>query len=595
MMNNLEFNENKEIIKKDINAFCNELYSLEYSGYVNTPVVIVVYFGDESYQQVNASLKDAFTTSFNNAPSLKEIVINQAILKDEIVNEIKNAIMEIANQGKSYNDIRIAFITLMNDVFYDQNSITIVDNLKEGFKELEYLGLNLSKKALYGLFNQNQMNHNYQNAFKFVEAGKEIWKNIFHIEIPFVDTNLTRQAQLIALNLIRDDYNMKQTDNEGYCWTSLYLHYLRISEFITCRLLREIYGKQIDSRFIDSETFEVNVNQVLDKLFGDMLVVNERNSYQYVPLNYQAPEAPKKKGFSLFKKNTPEKIFYNKVLKDENVVKNLVDQLYENIAIDDHQYQEIIKQIISSSTSIDCDPGKIGKQIVQVLTSRIEKIDQNIFKLSGKKVIDSNLENVDRYLSDEYNYHQQIIVLNKEKDILKQIIKNISNDSVLKQIINEIVKKNHFYANILDELTLSEYGGTLEVLNVQNLPSFSVNLSVKEILNNIDKQFVNDIINNNQSLSQRLKLFLNHTVLNDVSYKHSLGIINRNFTDIKDVFSYLLLPASLSTNQDINNLVQNYDNLLKNVNDLYRDNSFFIISTRSYDSDQYIVNYKRGE
>lgn len=594
-MNNLEFNENKEIIKKDINAFCNELYSLEYSGYVNTPVVIVVYLGDESYQQVNASLKDAFTTSFSNAPSLKEIVINQAILKDEIVNEIKNAIMEIANQGKSYNDIRIAFITLMNDVFYDQNSITIVDNLKEGFKELEYLGLNLSKKALYGLFNQNQMNHNYQNAFKFVEAGKEIWKNIFHIEIPFVDTNLTRQAQLIALNLIRDDYNMKQTDNEGYCWTSLYLHYLRISEFITCRLLREIYGKQINSRFIDSETFEVNVNQVLDKLFGDMLVVNERNSYQYVPLNYQTPEAPKKKGFSLFKKNTPEKIFYNKVLKDENVVKNLVDQLYENIAIDDHQYQEIIKQIISSSTSIDCDPGKIGKQIVQVLTSRIEKIDQNIFKLSGKKVIDSNLENVDRYLSDEYNYHQQIIVLNKEKDILKQIIKNISNDSVLKQIINEIVKKNHFYANILDELTLSEYGGTLEVLNVQNLPSFSVNLSVKEILNNIDKQFVNDIINNNQSLSQRLKLFLNHTVLNDVSYKHSLGIINRNFTDIKDVFSYLLLPASLSTNQDINNLVQNYDNLLKNVNDLYRDNSFFIISTRSYDSDQYIVNYKRGE
>ncbi|MFQ6792146.1 MAG: hypothetical protein ACLRT4_05125 [Thomasclavelia sp.] len=594
-MNNLEFNENKEIIKKDINAFCNELYSLEYSGYVNTPVVIVVYLGDESYQQVNASLKDAFTTSFSNAPSLKEIVINQAILKDEIVNEIKNAIMEIANQGKSYNDIRIAFITLMNDVFYDQNSITIVDNLKEGFKELEYLGLNLSKKALYGLFNQNQMNHNYQNAFKFVEAGKEIWKNIFHIEIPFVDTNLTRQAQLIALNLIRDDYNMKQTDNEGYCWTSLYLHYLRISEFITCRLLREIYGKQIDSRFIDSETFEVNVNQVLDKLFGDMLVVNERNSYQYVPLNYQAPEAPKKKGFLLFKKNTPEKIFYNKVLKDENVVKNLVDQLYENIAIDDHQYQEIIKQIISSSTSIDCDPSKIGKQIVQVLTSRIEKIDQNIFKLSGKKVIDSNLENVDRYLSDEYNYHQQIIVLNKEKDILKQIIKNISNDSVLKQIINEIVKKNHFYANILDELTLSEYGGTLEVLNVQNLPSFSVNLSVKEILNNIDKQFVNDIINNNQSLSQRLKLFLNHTVLNDVSYKHSLGIINRNFTDIKDVFSYLLLPASLSTNQDINNLVQNYDNLLKNVNDLYRDNSFFIISTRSYDSDQYIVNYKRGE
>ena len=179
--------------------------------------------------------------------------------------------------------------------------------------------------------------------------------------------------------------------------------------------------------------------------------------------------------------------------------------------------------------------------------------------------------------------------------IIEQVKKNISDDIVLKRVINDIVKKNHNYANLLDELTLSEYGGTLEMLNIQNLPAFQVNLSVNEILHIIDKSFVNEIINNNQSLSKRLQLFLNHTIFNDIPYKHNIGIINKQYTNIQDIISYLLIPTSLSNNTDIFEVTKNYENLLRDVKDIYRVNSFFIISSRTYDSDQYIVNYKRGE
>lgn len=587
--------ESKENIKKEINLFCNKISNSKYTGYINVPVVIVIYLGQESYDRVNASLKDAFTTSFSMIPSLYELQIDSTTSKNMFVRMIKDIIIEVSSKGKSYQDIKTVFISMMDDPFYNHESLKIIDELKGAFEELESLDLDLTKKAFYGLFDQNKMKENYYAAFSFVEKGKKIWENIFHIEIPFVDQIITKQTQLIALNLIRDDYTMIQDSLTGYKWTSLYLHYLKITEFITCRLLREIYGRQIDVKQIDTDSWDKSVNLVLDDLFNHILKVNISDSYQYVPLKYQEPIPTKtKKGFSILKRKNHEiQPIYNNVLKDENVIKNLVSQLYNNIFINDESYHRIIERIISTSTAIDPNSSTMGKQIISILTKRIENIDNQLFQLNEKTYFDSNIKDVNKYLNDEYLFYQKINILNKEKEIIEEIIKNISNDTILKQITNEIVTQNRNYANILDELTLSEYGGTLEPLYVQNLSAFKVNQSVEEVLMEIDINFINDIINNNQSITERLELFLNHTLLNEVPYKHNLGMINKNFSNIQPIVSYLLLTPNLNNNQDINELTRNYENLLKVYNDIYRDNSFFVISTRSYDSDQYIINYKR--
>lgn len=587
--------ENKENIKKEINLFCNKISNSKYTGYINVPVVIIIYLGLETYDRVNVSLKDAFTTSFSMMPSLYELQVDSTITRNKFVEMIKDIIIEVSSKGKSYHDIKTVFISMMDDSFYNCESLKLIEELKSAFEELESLDLDLTKKAFYGLFDQNKMKENYGAAFTFVEKGKKLWENIFHIEIPFVDRIITKQTQLIALNLIRDDYTMIQDSSTGYKWTSLYLHYLKISEFITCRLLREIYGRQIDDKQIDIDNWDKSVNYVLDDLFNNILKIDINDSYQYVPLKYQEPILTKtKKGFNILKrKNHDIQPIYNNVLKDEDVIKNLVSQLYDNIYIDDENYRRIIVQIISASTAIDPNPSMMGEKIINVLTKRIENVDNQLFQLNEKSYFDSNIKDVNKYLNDEYFFHQKITILNKEKEIIRNIIRNISNDTILKQITNDIVTRNRNYANILDELTLSEYGGTLESLYVHNLPTFKVNQSVEEVLMKIDINFVNNIINNNQSLTNRLELFLNHTVLNEVPYKHNLGMINKNFSNIQPIISYLLLTPSLNNNQDINELTLNYENLLKVYNDIYRDNSFFIISTRSYDSDQYIINYRR--
>ena len=595
-MNNI-ISEDKETVKKSINAFCNELYNLEYTGYINVPVVIILYLGDDSFKQVNASLEDAFTNAFSQPLPLTQMIIESDMTKDNLVDMIKNAIKEVSNQGKNFNDIRIGFITMMNDSFFDRTNHDLINEIAMTFEDLQYLGLNLSKRALYGLFDQNLMNINYQKAFLFINQGKQIWNNIYHLEIPFVAKDITSQTQLIALNMIRDKYlNKQNTLNDDYCWSSLYLNYLRIPEFITCRLLREIYGQQIDNK-IDTSDLDESVNNVLDLLFEDLLNVNDQGIWQYVPLNYQETVTPKKKlSLSFFNKNkqdiTP---VYSHVLKDEHGMEELVKQLYAKITIDDNNYSKIIEKIISSAKVIDPNAANIGHQIIMILNRRQEQLDYQFSQLQEKQVSDNGIKNVNEYLRQEYQYYQKIISLIKEKDIIEQIKKNISNDMVLKQVIDEIVKVNHYYANLLDELALTEYGGTLEMLHIHNLPLFEVNLSIEEILKRIDKNFVNEIINNNQSLLQRLQLFLNHTLLNDIPYKHNLGIINKQYTNIKDIVSYLLLPTSLDNHIDIKDITSNYENLLKDVNDIYRNNSFYLISTRFYDSDKYIVNYKRGD
>jgi hypothetical protein len=588
--------ENKDNIKKDINTFCSEISSLKYTGYVNAPVVIVIYLGDDTFSKVNASIKDAFTTSFSIKPSIYEIRIQADAVSEQIVDTFKDAIKEVSSQGKNFDDIRIAFITLMDDSLYNHDNLCLVDELINAFEELNYYGLDLTKKAIYGLFNQNRMKENYKYAFEFINKGKNLWKNIFHIEIPFVEQSLTTQGQLIALNIIRDNYTMKQDTNNGYRWTSLYLHYLKISEFITCQLLRNIYGHQIDGANIEESDWNKNINNILDQLFHNLLNVNSYECYQYVPLKYQQPIVEKETGFfSLFKKKEEKPVYYSKVLKEDDVIKKLVEQLYGDISLDDQSYSQIIEEIICSATSIDTNSTNIGKHIIRVLNDRVDNINMRLLQLSEKKVSNSNIENIEDYLEDEYKYYQEINMLKKEKEIVEQIVVNISNDLVLKQVIEEIVNKNRKYADVLDELALTEYGGTLDTIKFKELPTFKVNQSVNEILKDIDKHFVNNIVDNKKELLDRLKQFLDHTMFKEVMNKHNLGSINKTFTNIQPIFSYLLLAPNLNNDSQVDSLVHNYENLLKDINDIYRDNSFFVISTRNYDSDQYIINYKRGE
>ncbi|MCD7839222.1 MAG: hypothetical protein LUG46_01195, partial [Erysipelotrichaceae bacterium] len=275
-------------IKNEIDNFCKDISTKSVSSYVNVPIIILFYMSNYSRDRVNASLKDALTSSISMTPDFYEYVLSPDMNHQTIVEIFQEAITKTYQQGKNYDDIRIAFVSMMDDDFFNEEHIAITKEIQDGFSEIKKFGMDVSRVSFYGLFDQKKIEgYDYQYAFKFIESGKSLWRNIYHIEIPFMDQVITKQGQLIVLNIIRDDYTMKQDGDRGYCWASLDLQYLKISEFIVCRILREIYGRQINDQQIVSNEWKNHINDMLNQSFHKIIQIDHQNSYRYVPLNYQ--------------------------------------------------------------------------------------------------------------------------------------------------------------------------------------------------------------------------------------------------------------------------------------------------------------------
>lgn len=584
-------------IKNQIDTFCNDISTKSVSSYINVPIILLFYISETSRDKVNASLQDALTSSISMTPDVYENVLSADMNHQNIVEIFQNAITKTYQQGKNYDDIRIAFITMMDDPFFNKEHLSIVKEIQDGFNEIKKFGMDISKVAFYGLFDQKKIeDYDYQYAFQFIESGKSLWRNIYHIEIPFMDNVMTKQGQLIALNMIRDTYTMKQDNDQDYCWASLDLQYLKISEFIVCRLLREIYGKQINDQQTFSNEWKNHINDILDKSFDKIIQIDHHNSYHYVPLNYQpAPSSKQGFHFNFLANHKDETPYYSNILKNKETMKNLVSSLYQDISITDTQNKEIIKNIICSTTSLDPNVHHMASQIIEVLQKKYDEIEVELQKNIDNPISDAHINDINAYLKKEFQYYSNINILMKQKEIIHNMILHLNSQDDLKQIINEIIEKNEQYTRILDELTLSEYGGTLEEFDISDLGHFQVNQSIDKIIHQLERETVYHIIKDNESLVERLEDFLNHTLLHRIHYRHQLGEINHEYSHIHDIHAYLLLTSALSQNQDIKNLTNKYNLLTVDYNDIYKDNSFFIISSRLYDSQRYISRYKRGD
>ena len=51
-------------VRSEIDAVCKDLLMENVDEYISAPVILTFFLGEETYDVVNASLKDAFTTSF---------------------------------------------------------------------------------------------------------------------------------------------------------------------------------------------------------------------------------------------------------------------------------------------------------------------------------------------------------------------------------------------------------------------------------------------------------------------------------------------------------------------------------------------------
>lgn len=591
-------NEDKIAVRNAIDHACRYLLAENVEEFIIAPVIITFVIGEEMYKVANASLKDAFATSFKISPNVFDIKINDAGLESsDIVSSIAEILSSLDEQGKNYSDLRIAFIGFMDDPFFASENSAVIDSIRGAFAQLSDYGTNVKKTSFYGLFRQKKMGEtNYAHAFEFINYGKDIWNNIYHMEIKFFANDITPYSQLIAINIISDDYDMVQKrDVDEYCWKSLYLSCLKMPEFITARVLREINMSQINGDNFDNERWSINIkkgfNQILDVLYQK----DEFNCEQYVPLCFydsSAVETAQTKHRSVRKISREEQPCYSQIVKDESTFDCLLDEIYGKIELDENKYEAIIEQILSSDTCIDPDTNKITEYLLNALNQTLA--DYNNQKAKVKQSINNgSLNQVEDYLKKTYEEKRFLFITDKKIEIINAIINQIKNSDILVRAVGRISKTNKAYTDILNELIINEYGGTLETFDIPALPKFNVNKPIVNILQDLNKELLRKIVCDKESVYQKLQSFLGAKYCN-MSEKHRLGEVNGEYNNPGQIISTLLMVPSLKNDENLQTLINKHGGLNIAVNELYRENTFYILSSREYLSDRYIIRYGRG-
>lgn len=588
-------------IKNEIDTVCRDLLMENVGEYISAPVILALFLGGETYDVVNASLKDAFTTSFKIEPNVYDICIpDSGTDSNFIVEKTVDAIGSLYDRGKDYSDLRIVFIGLMDDPFFNEESLALVLAVRDALVQLSNYGISMNQTSFYGLFRQSKMRDtDYRYAFAFVNAGKDIWQNIYHIEAAVFARDMHLYAQLMAINILSDTYSMHQeAGGTEYRWKSLYLHYLKTPELIVTRVLREIYAGQVSGRNLDYEKWRKNIKEELNKMLGRLYEKPEYDCEQYIPLCfYDYPEERPAEGRGLFGRRTAEACapVYTQIIKDKSSFDQLLEELYGAISLTEEVYKEIIEKIISSATSIDQDSNKIAQFVSDTLRTMLEEYTARMenLKANARLAEENSSGQVNSYLKKAYETRKKIFLIEKKIQIVRELNAQLTSGVALSPVIREIIEKNKQYTDILDELSKNEYGGTLEHLNVPNLPEFKINRPVEEILKSMDRNLLNQIMNDKNIVYQKLQTFLGSVAAN-VEDRHNLGEFNGEYNQIEPVISALLMIPPLGRDPEIMEMVNRFGGLYIKTSELYRENTFYIISSREYVSDKYIIRYKRG-
>lgn len=588
-------------VRSEIDAVCKDLLMENVDEYISAPVILTFFLGEETYDVVNASLKDAFTTSFKIIPNVYDICIpdtriDSAFITDKVVDSIRS----LYDQGKDYSDLRIAFIGLMDDPFFDETSLGMITTIHESLALLSDYGIDLGKTAFYGLFRQRKMQgNNYKHAFDFVNAGKDIWQSIYHIEVAIFARDIHLYAHLIAINIISDSFTMIQpSGGDEYSWKSIYLHYLKMPELIITRMLREIYAGQISGGNLDYEKWAENIKGKLNQKFDELYDRSEYDCEQYIPLCFYETGneiLAERKGLFGRKTAKPEALTYTQVIMDRQSYDQILDEIYGKINLEEDDYERLIEEIISSATSIDKDSNKIAQFVIHTMEVILDEYRVRMENLKSKARMneEASPDQIEGFLKQEYEMKKKLFLIGKKTEIIEELIRQLSSGSTLSRVIREIIRKNKQYTDILDELSKNEYGGTLEHFTVPSLPEFKVNQPVGEILKELDKNQLYRIMSDEEIVHQKLQKFL-AGIASGVAGKHNLGEINGVYNKIEPVVSALLMIPSLGDDPDIAEMAGRFGGLYIKTGDLYRENTFYIISSREYSSDKYIVRYKRG-
>lgn len=193
-----------------------------------------------------------------------------------------------------------------------------------------------------------------------------------------------------------------------------------------------------------------------------------------------------------------------------------------------------------------------------------------------------NETDLEKYLKREYQDKKEKFLVQEKIRLLREI-KKLLKEQGLNSILESIRKENDDYQNVLRELS-GEYGGTPEQ---QTVPNVSEQITVNEPVEFVLRKLQMDL---NILDAEMLRQFLNR-VTEIMPHKHLLGRINDQYRDLEEITVKLLLQPEMIGNPTIVGIINNWP---VSTNALYRNNTFYVISSRRYTSELAINDYSRG-
>ncbi|WP_304960392.1 hypothetical protein [Thomasclavelia cocleata] len=589
----------KDNFKSAIIDFSKNVNKLETNINYTIPIIICIYIGDSTYQELSKEMHDTFISSFNLKPIFSEIQYdNSQFVKLKF--ELKQQIKSIGEQvDLNSSNIYIVFCGLMHDPIYKEiNYEECINSIENAINGINNLNIILNKISFYGIFSQDYTDIDYKCAYDFIMKGKKVFKSIYHLEKPFYQNDYSKICRTIASNMILDKFDMNQ-DSDDYCWKSIVLHELRTVELVLCKLLLQSYEDQIS----DNEMYDENIdlfNELrgnLDKQLNNLFPYKDSSIVLYLPLKYHTKQKRKKTFKNLLFGENDEEYSFNDALIDASQIEKFVYDTVNNKELSLSDYENFIRQLISALSVIHKDTSLLQNLLFKVIDNTIVT-EQELFK-QMENYIDDSLSN---YLKKMYQieFNKQ---LSKKKinflEKIKKLIKNSQSEDMISECINlnniikDLVNQNNLIRNSLVDLIRNDFGGNLLVEETKFEITINTHLNedIKNIFLDLDINQLKYYLNQEDLFNRALERFISNSLKDAVSL-HNIGRVENGVEDLENIQMFLLLNPNNKISNQTRKMINENQNLIIDEGYMYQHNSFQIISIRKYKTHLGISNYK---
>ena len=484
----------------------------------------------KKYEQINKSIKNEISLSFNEFKAKKNINIiplKKNSLKNDINRESKPIISLMKNNiklGLKKSHSQIDFFKYKN-----HNLINAKNNLfkiKTKINEINNKIILLIKKNNSKLILVNNSKNEYN---KYISKLNTKGKNFLeYYEKMYKDISTINNNKSQIIKFFKENKNLRDNNNAS---------------------LRELKNKMI---ILFSKNGNIKKNKISEKC-------NKFNDIDTIKTDIENI----KKNLNEIKEN--EK--YNQILSNLKLIINrskikLKNDIINNINYSKKENKIIIKEIINNLNKLNYLKNNIEKYI-----ERANELEKEIINLRMNLMLKNEFENINNIKNNEiFNLDQKQILLNYELESLTQKVNEI------KKFLSNFTYKFDFYnfiKNLESNIKEAKIKFSEKIKTINEHKNYYKNLILlnietrKKKLNNFEKE-KNNI---NYKLFEIQSIIEKNNNNND-NYSKDILSIQKNYNEFNNILQKLYkINININTQSDeINNFMQKFVEIGKRIN-----------------------------